>query len=45
MQGYLCVFNVEGLKTAIYRYLPLEHELLLECHTSDARQKLVEAIV
>jgi SagB-type dehydrogenase family enzyme len=43
LETYLCVFNVEGLKPAIYRYLPLEHELLLEFHILDARQKLVEA--
>ena len=43
LETYLCVFHVEGLKAAIYRYLPLEHELLLEFHTLDARQKLVEA--
>ena len=43
LETYLCVFNVEGLKTAIYRYLPLEHELLLEFHMPNARQQLVEA--
>jgi SagB-type dehydrogenase family enzyme len=42
-ETYLCVFNVEDLKPAIYRYLPLEHELLLEFHVPDAREKLVEA--
>ena len=42
-ETYLCVLNVEGLEAAIYRYLPLEHELLLEFHTVDARQKLVES--
>ncbi|MBU4272706.1 MAG: SagB/ThcOx family dehydrogenase [Planctomycetes bacterium] len=43
LETYPCIFNVEGLKPAIYRYLPLEHELLLEFHVPDARQKLVEA--
>jgi SagB-type dehydrogenase family enzyme len=43
LETYLCVFNVEGIKPAVYRYLPLEHELLLEFSLSDARQKLVEA--
>ncbi len=28
-ETYLCVFRVDGLETGIYRYLPLEHQLLL----------------
>jgi SagB-type dehydrogenase family enzyme len=28
-ETYLCVTNVEGLGKGIYRYLPIEHELLL----------------
>ena len=43
LETYLCVLNVEGLEAAIYRYLPLEHELLLEFPMVDARQKLVES--
>ncbi len=27
-ETYLCVFNVEGLGEGIYRYLPVEHQLL-----------------
>jgi SagB-type dehydrogenase family enzyme len=30
LETYLCVLHVEGLESALYRYLPLEHELLLE---------------
>jgi SagB-type dehydrogenase family enzyme len=28
-ETYLCVMNVQGLEQGIYRYLPLEHQLLL----------------
>lgn len=28
-ETYLCVLNVEGLKIGIYRYLPIEHQLLV----------------
>jgi len=30
LETYLCVMNIEGLDTGVYRYLPLEHQLLLE---------------
>jgi SagB-type dehydrogenase family enzyme len=43
LETYLCIFNVEGLKPALYRYLPLEHELLLEFTVPDARKRLAEA--
>jgi SagB-type dehydrogenase family enzyme len=28
LESYLCVFNVVGLEEGIYRYLPVEHQLL-----------------
>lgn len=28
LETYLCIFNVEGIKEGIYRYLPIEHQLL-----------------
>lgn len=43
LETYLGIFHVEGLEPAIYRYLPLEHELLWEFQLTDAREKLVEA--
>lgn len=30
LETYLAVFNVEDLKTAVYRYLPLSHQLVFE---------------
>jgi SagB-type dehydrogenase family enzyme len=43
LETYLCVFNVEGLEAAVYRYLPAEHELLLEFHEPNAQARLNEA--
>jgi SagB-type dehydrogenase family enzyme len=40
-ETYLCVLNVRGIDDGLYRYLPLEHELLLE-FTED---RLAETIV
>ncbi len=43
LETYLCVFNVEGLEPAFYRYLPLEHQLLLEFREDGAARKLTDA--
>jgi SagB-type dehydrogenase family enzyme len=43
LETYLCVFNVDGLEPAIYRYLPLEHQLLWEFEEDRAAEKLREA--
>jgi len=40
-ETYLCVLNVTGIDDGLYRYLPVEHELLLE-FTDD---RLAETIV
>ena len=43
LETYICIFRVEGLESAVYRYLPLEHELVLEFHEPDARTRLAQA--
>jgi len=43
LETYLCVMNVTGLESAVYRYLPLEHQLLFVCSEKDLSEKVVEA--
>jgi SagB-type dehydrogenase family enzyme len=43
LETYLCVFNVEGLDPAFYRYLPLEHQLLFEFQEEHASQRITDA--
>lgn len=43
LETYLCVMNVTGLETGIYRYLPLEHQLLFEFDVENLEQKIVRA--
>jgi SagB-type dehydrogenase family enzyme len=40
LETYLCVLNVEGLHTGFYRYLPLEHQLVVEHRDKDAAEKI-----
>ena len=42
-ETYLCVLNVKTLTPGIYRYLPLEHELLFEFTEDSLAQKIVTA--
>ena len=40
LETYLCVLNVEGLDRGFYRYLPLEHQLLVEYRDESAAEKV-----
>ena len=42
-ETYLCILNVSGLESGIYRYLPLEHQLVSVDKKEDLRQRLVDA--
>lgn len=43
LETYLCVFNVAGLEGGIYRYLPVEHQLLLVSQPAHLSSRLSEA--
>lgn len=43
LETYLCVLNIEGLEQGIYRYLPVEHQLVLEFREDGLAQKIVAA--
>jgi SagB-type dehydrogenase family enzyme len=40
LETYLCVLNVEGLRKGFYRYLPLEHQLVVEYKDEHAAEKI-----
>ncbi len=42
-ETYLLLNNITGVDTAIYRYLPIEHQLLFEFYEEDISEKLVRA--
>jgi SagB-type dehydrogenase family enzyme len=42
-ETYLCVLNVAGLEEGIYRYLPIEHQLLLTSQPADLHLLLSKA--
>lgn len=42
-ETYLCVFNVKGIDEGLYRYLPVEHQLLLEFTDDRMAEKIVAA--
>ncbi len=44
LETYLCVLNVRDLDPGMYRYLPLEHQLLFEFHEDRLARKLVQAV-
>jgi len=43
LETYLCVFSVEGLGEGIYRYLPLEHQLLPVSQPARLSSRMSEA--
>ena len=43
LETYLCVLNVAGLEPAVYRYLPLEHQLLAVKKHQDLGKRTAEA--
>ena len=45
LETYLCVLNIEGLDQGIYRYLPLEHKLLLEFTEENLDRKIVQTVL
>jgi SagB-type dehydrogenase family enzyme len=45
LETYLCVLNIQGLDQGIYRYLPIEHQLLFEFSEEDLNKKIVRAVL
>lgn len=43
LETYLCVLNVQGLDRGLYRYLPLEHQLIVEHRDEMAGEKIARA--
>ncbi|MBN2283781.1 MAG: SagB/ThcOx family dehydrogenase [Deltaproteobacteria bacterium] len=43
LETYLCVLNVSGLAQGLYRYLPLEHQLLVEYRDTGLAGRIVRA--
>jgi SagB-type dehydrogenase family enzyme len=43
LETYLCVLNVAGLEPGIYRYLPVEHQLLVLSIENDLTQRVTAA--
>ena len=42
-ETYLCVLNVTGLEKGIYRYLPIEHQLLFEFEVENLESRIAWA--
>ena len=44
-ETYLCVLNIKNLDQGIYRYLPLEHQLLFEFTEENLNKKIRHAVL
>ncbi len=44
LETYLCILNVGGLARGIYRYLPLEHQLVFEQAPENLAARMVHAV-
>jgi SagB-type dehydrogenase family enzyme len=44
-ETYLCVLNVRGLDPGLYRYLPVEHQLLFEFTEENLNLRIVQAVL
>lgn len=44
LETYLCILNVQGLDQGIYRYLPLEHQLLFEFTEENLSKRMSQAV-
>ncbi len=44
LETYLCVFNVAGLNPGVYRYRPLEHQLLFEFAGEHLKKRISDAV-
>ncbi len=45
LETYLCVLHVAGLEPGIYRYLPIEHQLLVVSRAPGLAKKLTAAVL
>ena len=45
LETYLCVLNIRDLSPGIYRYLPLEHQLLFEFAEENLNKKISQAVL
>ncbi len=45
LETYLCILNVEGIEPGIYRYLPIEHQILFEFTEENLQHRMVQAVL
>jgi len=45
LETYLCILNVQGMEPGIYRYLPIEHQLLFEFTEENLHGKIIQAVL